>query len=139
MGIFIATCYTVLIVMTNIEAKAQSNLLPPNFDISSLTPQDISDREYGSKIVIVVEQMQIAVIWACKSCLLILYHRLTRMVASKENVAIKLLAVYVALGFVVMEILYFAAWCRPFRQYYAVPTQSTQISRAVLCACEARG
>lgn len=131
MGVFVTSCYSVLIVMSNIEAKAQSNLLPPGFDVTSLDDFEIADREYGSKIVIVVEQMQIAVIWACKACLLILYYRLTRMVASKENVAIKLLAAYVALGFVVMEILYFAAWCRPFRQYWAVPASSPQCSALI--------
>ncbi|ORY08342.1 hypothetical protein BCR34DRAFT_465927, partial [Clohesyomyces aquaticus] len=131
MGIFVTGCYTVLIVMTNIEAKSHSNLLPPGFDVNTLTPKDKSAREYGSKIVVVVEQMQIAVIWACKACLLILYHRLTRMVASKENVAIKLLSAYVALGFVVMEILYFAAWCRPFGEYWAVPTRSSQCNALI--------
>lgn len=131
MGIFVTTCYTVLIVMCNIEAKSQSNLLPPGFDVNSLTTQEIQDREYGSKIVVVVEQMQIAVIWACKATLLILYDRLTHMVQSKENALIKLLAVYVALGFVAMEILYFAAWCRPFSQYWAVPTKSSQCNALI--------
>ncbi|KAF2871506.1 hypothetical protein BDV95DRAFT_467220, partial [Massariosphaeria phaeospora] len=131
MGLFVLACYTVLIVMSNIEAKAQSNLLPPGFNIDSLTRSDIKAREYGSKIVIVMEQMQIAVIWACKACLLILYHRLTRMVASKENVAIKVLVAYVAFGFLVMEILYFAAWCRPFHQYWAVPTSSFQCNALI--------
>jgi hypothetical protein len=131
MGIFITTAYTILVVMANIEAKAQSNLLPPGFDVHVLTSQEISDREYGSKIVIVVEQMQILVIWACKACLLLLYHRLTQSVATRSNIAIKLLAVYVALSFVVMEILYFTAWCRPFNQYWAVPTKSSQCSALI--------
>ena len=121
MGILVTSCYTVLIVMLTMEASTSSNLLPPDFDISTLTPQNIADREYGSKIVVVAEQMQIVVIWACKACLLILYHRLTHMVAVKENVAVKLLAVYLVLGFIVMEILYFSTWCRPFSQYWAVP------------------
>lgn len=131
MGVFVTACYTVLIVMSNIEAKAQSNLLPPGFDLSSLTPQEIADREYGSKIVIVVEQMQIAVIWACKACLLILYYRLTQSVASKSNLSVKILAGYVAFGFVIMEILYFAAWCRPFSEYWAVPTNSSQCNALI--------
>lgn len=112
--------------MTNIEAISDSNLLPPGFPIGELTRQDVSDRQYGSKIVIVVEQMQIAVIWGCKTCLLVLYYRLTRMVNTKENLAIKLLAVYVAFGFILMEILYFAVWCRPFHDYWAIPAPSSQ-------------
>ncbi|KAF2502522.1 hypothetical protein BU16DRAFT_448997 [Lophium mytilinum] len=129
MGLFVLGTYTTLIVMTNIAAKSNSNLLPPGFPLQNLTSEDISDREYGSKIVIVVEQMQIAVIWANKACLLILYYRLTRMVASKENMAIKLLAVYVALAFFVMEILYFGVWCRPFHEYWAIPTYNSQCDR----------
>jgi hypothetical protein len=131
MGCFITACYTVLTIMSSLETKAQSNLLPPGFDVTNLTPKEVADREYGSKIVIVVEQLQIAVIWACKACLLILYHRLTRMVAIRENVAIRILAAYVAFGFVVMQILYFAAWCRPFKQYWAVPARSSQCNALI--------
>lgn len=39
-----------------------------------------------------------------------------------QNRAVKLLAVYIALGFVVMEVLYLAVWCRPFHMYWAVPS-----------------
>jgi hypothetical protein len=126
MGVVVTGCFTVLIVMSNIVARSQSNLLPPGFKVETLTPQQISHREYGSKIVVVVEQMQIAVIWACKSCLLFLYLQLTHMVATKRNMATKLLAVYVALGFVVMEVLYFAAWCRPFHEYWSITPHSSQ-------------
>ncbi|KAH7383864.1 hypothetical protein BKA66DRAFT_86502 [Pyrenochaeta sp. MPI-SDFR-AT-0127] len=109
----------------------QSNLVPSDFDWSALTADEMIRRRYGSKLVIVVEQMQIAVIWACKVCLLIMYHRLTRTALRNENVAIKLLSGYVALGFIVIEILYFAAWCRPFSEYYAVPTASSQCNALV--------
>ncbi|KAF2634481.1 hypothetical protein P280DRAFT_239584 [Massarina eburnea CBS 473.64] len=131
MTLFVLSTYTVLIVTSNIYAASHSNLLPPGFDMSTLTPTDMRVREHGSKIVIVVEQMQIAVIWACKYCLLILYHRLTHMVSPKSNLAIKLLGAYVALGFVVMEIMYFAVWCRPFSAYWAVPTKSVQCNALI--------
>jgi hypothetical protein len=131
MGIFITTCYTVLIVMSNFEVETQSNLLPIGLDIAGMSAEEISNRRHGSKIVIVVEQMQIAVVWGCKSCLLILYHRLTDSVAAKSNIAIRVLAVYVALGFVIMEILYFAAWCRPFSGYWAVPALSSQCNALI--------
>lgn len=126
MGIFVTTCYTALITTSNIEAKTQSNLLPPTFDITTLTPQQLSARAYGSKIVVVVEQLQIAVIWSCKACLLILYHRLTESVAPTSHRAIRLLAAYVALSLIVMQILYFTTWCRPFRAYWTVPAPSPQ-------------
>jgi len=119
--------YTTLIVTINIVAKSDSNLLPPGFDVSSLTPDQIHDRAYGSKLVLVVEQCQIMTVWCEKLCLLFLYRRLT--VGTWERLAIKLLFCYVAISWVVMEILYFGVWCRPFTMYWAVPS-TTQCTAA---------
>jgi hypothetical protein len=131
MTLFVTTAYTALIVCANRYVKVQSNLLPPGFDISALTDYDRERRRYGSKLVVVVEQTQIATIWACKACLLIMYHRLTRTALRNENIAIKLLAAYVALGFVVMEILYWAVWCRPVTEYWTIPTTNSQCTALI--------
>lgn len=48
----------------------------------------------------------------------------------KQNIAVKIAAVYAGLGFLVMEILYFGVWCRPFNQYWAVPPDNVQCSAA---------
>jgi hypothetical protein len=122
MGLFVLAAYTALVVCSNKYIKAQSNLLPPGFDVATLSKHDLERRRYGSKLAVVTEQTQISVIWACKVCLLIMYHRLTRTALRNENIAIKLLSAYVALGFVVIEILYFAAWCRPVSGYWTLPT-----------------
>lgn len=82
MGLFVFGAYTTLLITANIEMRAQSNLLKPGYPISELTHEEISKRIYGSKMVIVVEQMYIAAIWGCKACLLILYYRLTFVSAS---------------------------------------------------------
>jgi hypothetical protein len=132
MGLFVTAAYTALIVCSNQYVKAQSNLLPPGFDASSLNAHDLDQRRYGSKLVVVVEQAQISVIWACKATLLIMYHRLTRTALHNENLAIKLLSAYVALGFIVMEILYFAAWCRPISEYWAVPEPNSSECNALI-------
>jgi hypothetical protein len=56
----VALCfYTTLIASINIVRDTSSNLLPPGFDVNSLTKQDVQDREYGSKMVLVVEQCQV--------------------------------------------------------------------------------
>lgn len=74
----LAVCtYTVVIVTINIVADYNSNLLPPGFDESTLTPKDITSRIYGSKMVLVVEQCQCWTIWAIKACLLLMYLRIT--------------------------------------------------------------
>jgi hypothetical protein len=131
MGLFVLAAYTALIVCANKVIKAQSNLLPPGFDLSVLTEHDLARRRYGSKLVVVVEQAQITVIWACKASLLIMYHRLTRTALRNENIAIRLLSVYVVLGFVVMEILYFAVWCRPIKEYWTIPTNNSQCNALI--------
>ncbi|KAF2236670.1 hypothetical protein EV356DRAFT_64656 [Viridothelium virens] len=128
--VLLALCtYTVLIVTINIVSDDETNLLPPGFDINSLTKDDIRERKIGSKLVLVVEQTQILTVWAVKTCLLIMYYRLT--IVRKENVAVVALAIYVAFGFVFMEIFYFGVWCRPFHDYWAVPTPNPQCSAAI--------
>lgn len=131
MGLFVSSCYTTFIVISNKYLKAGSNLEPLGFDWSALSAHDIARRRYGSKLMIVVEQMLILVIWTCKTCLLIMYHRLTRTALRTENIAIKLLSAYVAIGFFVTEILYFTAWCRPFSEYYTIPTESRQCNTLI--------
>lgn len=60
----------------NIIARTNSNLIAPGTDLN-FTAEDIAERESGSKWVLVVEQMQCAVIWSVKGCFLIMYNRLT--------------------------------------------------------------
>ncbi|KAK0383392.1 hypothetical protein NLU13_9304 [Sarocladium strictum] len=118
---------TVLMVTMNIIAKTNSNLIDPKQQVV-LTPDEISEREFGSKMVLVTEQMQLVTIWLVKGCLLIMFNRLT--MSLKQNVAVKFVAGYVVVSFVVMEILYLGVWCRPFSQYWAVPPDNVQCSAA---------
>ncbi|KAI1305113.1 hypothetical protein F5Y03DRAFT_164414 [Xylaria venustula] len=118
---------TTLLVALNILSTKNSNLIDPN-DPPMLTPHEIQEREFGSKLVLVVEQMQIATTWLVKACLLIMYSRLT--FGTLQKLFVKIVAGYVAFGFVIMEILYFGVWCRPFNQYWAVPPNSIQCSAA---------
>ncbi|KAJ6437948.1 decarboxylase [Purpureocillium lavendulum] len=118
---------TVLMVCINIISQTNSNLIDPRKP-ATLTPDDITQRRFGSKIVLVSEQMQILTIWTVKACLLLMYHRLT--LSLKGNLIVKIVAGYVAVSFVVMEILYLGVWCRPFSQYWAVPPDNPQCSAA---------
>ncbi|KAI1848303.1 hypothetical protein JX265_013829 [Neoarthrinium moseri] len=118
---------TVLIACMNILGTTNTNLIDPN-DTTVLTPESIVERTYGSKLVLVVEQMQIITVWLIKACLLIMYGRLT--MSLKQNLAVKIVAGYVAFGFILMEVLYLGVWCRPFSEYWAVPTANAQCSAA---------
>ena len=56
----LALCfYTTLIATINIVRNTSSNLLPPGFDVNNLSKADKSEREYGSKLILVVEQCQV--------------------------------------------------------------------------------
>lgn len=106
-----------------------SNLIPPGEDVSTFSQAEIDTRIFGSKLVLVVEQMQILTIWLIKVCLLTMYLRMTLVLPQHRLVIITF--VYVGVTFVVMELLYFAVWCRPFQQYWALPTNSSMLC----CAC----
>jgi hypothetical protein len=112
--------------------KTNSNLLEPGSDVSKYSQAEIDNRIYGSKLVLVVEQMQILTTWLVKTCLLIMYNRMT--LALPQHWVVQGTAIYVGVAFVgdllryqpsdyrltnpkvVMEVLYFGVWCRPFNQ-----------------------
>lgn len=119
---------TVLIAVMQAISKTNSNLIPPGDDISNYSAAEIRSRIYGSKLVLVVEQMQILTIWLIKSCLLIMYNRMTSVLPQHKIVIAT--SIYVGLTFVTMEVLYLGVWCRPFSQYWAVPPNSSQCSAA---------
>lgn len=119
---------TVLIAVMQEITKSNSNLIPPGDDIDNYSAAEIRGRVYGSKLVLVVEQMQILTIWLIKSCLLIMYNRMTTVLPQHKLVIAT--SVYVGLTFVTMEVLYLGVWCRPFNQYWAVPPNSSQCSAA---------
>ncbi|KAM0722948.1 hypothetical protein Q7P37_001146 [Cladosporium fusiforme] len=121
--------FTVLIATVNIVESTSSNLLPPGYDVENMTQADLDERTLGSKLILVVENCQMLVIWGTKVCLLIMYFRFTTLM--RESVAIKIIAAYVAISYVVMEILYMGVWCRPFHNYWAVPTPNAQCNTAI--------
>ena len=121
--------YTVLIATINVVEGTSSNLLPPGYDTENMNQADIEERTFGSKLILVVENCQMLVIWGTKACLLIMYLRFTTF--RKENTAIKAVAAYVAISYVVMEVLYLGYWCRPFHNYWYVAI-TTNLLR--LCA-----
>ncbi|KAF5593532.1 RGT2-Sensor of high external glucose concentration [Fusarium pseudocircinatum] len=117
--------YTALLAIVSVLTRTPTNLINPD-DHIVLTPEDIKLREYGSKLVLVTEHMQMITLWGVKGCLLFMYGRLT--MSLKQNFLVKLVAGYVVVGFVVMQILWFAAWCRPFNHYWQVPPDDLNCS-----------
>ncbi len=122
-SLLIQGLYTALVVCLNVISQGGgSNLYPPEM-AGTFTPTEVEERIYGSKIVVVSEQAMLNVIYTIKSCMLIMYTRLTLGLASQR--AVRYLAVYVACGLVATETAFFTA-CRPFDGYWAMPPPDPQ-------------
>jgi hypothetical protein len=68
---------TVLMGAMHVVVRSSSNLIAPGEDFTRFSADEIQRRIYGSKLVLVVEQMQCCTIWFVKACLLLMYRRMT--------------------------------------------------------------
>ncbi|KAJ5226394.1 hypothetical protein N7468_007619 [Penicillium chermesinum] len=121
--------YTILCVALNeVATGGGSNLMTPE-DIAALKgPHGAAihaEREKGSKWVFVSEHAFILCVWSLKACMLVIYARITE--GTRQQRWIKLIAVYVGLGFIATELALFLI-CRPLHNYWAVPTPNYQCS-----------
>ncbi|PNS15374.1 Non-canonical poly(A) RNA polymerase PAPD5 [Sphaceloma murrayae] len=128
--------YTGLIVCMNVIASGGgSNLYLPGED-ANFTAEDIKDRIFGSKIVIVSEQCMLCVIYSLKACVLLFYRRL--MTGLNRQRLVTYVSYAVILGWLATEIAFFTA-CRPFNGYWAVPPPDPQCTTlehyAIVQAC----
>ncbi|KAH7024422.1 uncharacterized protein B0I36DRAFT_331372 [Microdochium trichocladiopsis] len=123
--VFAMFCFTGMLIVVHILTYTPTNLINPADGIV-LTPEDIDLRVYGSKLVLVVEETQMFTIWSIKGCFLLMYSRLT--ISLKQNWMVKALTIYCIVTFIVMQILFFAAWCRPFHNYWQVPPDDLNCS-----------
>ncbi|KAH9209079.1 hypothetical protein DL95DRAFT_344790 [Leptodontidium sp. 2 PMI_412] len=121
--ILVTLTFTGVIVSTNQVANNGSNYLPPG-EAELLTEPEIVSAIWGSKMTFVLEEFTLSTTWLIKGCLLLLYGRLT--LGLKQNTAVKFLAYYCLLGFVVVQVLFLGVWCRPIQQYWAVPVVNSQ-------------
>ena len=62
----------------------KGNLIAPDEDVATFSQHEIDERILGSKLVLVVEQMQIITVWLIKACLLLMYSRVTYVSQSRR-------------------------------------------------------
>ncbi|KAL9129466.1 MAG: hypothetical protein Q9217_002100, partial [Psora testacea] len=116
--------FTLVIVSLNMTAQNLSNYLPPG-RFETLTPEEVENAVYGSKFVFITEEFQLATLWLCKACLLILYSSMTSGLP-KQHRLVKVVGGYCILGYIVTQVLFLALWCRPIQQYWQVPVDNSQ-------------
>ncbi|KAF2404002.1 hypothetical protein EJ06DRAFT_505487 [Trichodelitschia bisporula] len=118
-----AAWYTTLIVCLNvIAAGGGSNLAPPG-RLQGISEEEIRERVWGSKIVVVSEQAMLNTIYTLKACLLLMYARLTAGSAYARWV--RLLALYTGTGWLASQTAFLTA-CRPLNGYWTVPAPNAQ-------------
>ena len=98
MLIFSQITDTVLNVVMDRMVTYGNILLYPDEDASTFSPEEAWARSHGSKLCIVVEQMQIATVWLTKACILIIYARVTGMLSQYKLVIAT--AIYVGITWV---------------------------------------
>ncbi|KFZ16484.1 hypothetical protein V501_02224 [Pseudogymnoascus sp. VKM F-4519 (FW-2642)] len=86
--------------------------------VATWTDAEKKEHIKNAILVQVCEQFMLATVYSVKVCMLLIYGRLT--MGLKERFAVKLLAGYVALGFIGTELSMFLL-CRPYNQYWAIP------------------
>ncbi|EAW07314.1 uncharacterized protein ACLA_020210 [Aspergillus clavatus NRRL 1] len=123
--LFAVVWYTLLCVSLNQVASGGGSNLMTDDDIRNLTPETHAERVRGSKWVFVSEHSFILSIWAMKSCMLVIYARITEGLFARKLV--NYLSIYVGLGFLAVELSLFLI-CRPLSNYWAVPTPDYQCS-----------
>ncbi|KAL2814256.1 hypothetical protein BJX63DRAFT_431413 [Aspergillus granulosus] len=117
--------YTSLLILIQISSRYATNLMDPaDYDQVLGDPQQVRDRIFGSKIVIGLEQCMLFSTWGVKICMLAMFWRLTKNL--RLHLYVRIVAVYVAVGFVVIMVTYYAVYCRPFSQYWAMPVDNLQ-------------
>ncbi|KAL8300867.1 hypothetical protein RB593_010298 [Gaeumannomyces tritici] len=121
--------YTTLVVTLNLTCQnGGSNLYPP-WTPQNFTDQQIKDRIFGFKLVLVSEQSMLNVIYTIRACMLVMYRRLTLGPTAQRLV--KYLGWYVIAGYTSTQIAFFAG-CRPFYNYRAMPAPDIQCNTLLI-------
>ncbi|KAB8079686.1 hypothetical protein BDV29DRAFT_187020 [Aspergillus leporis] len=122
----VTTVLYILLTVYLIEVDKYGTNGVPLDKIDEIDPSTFSDRIKGSKLVVVVEQLWLGLIWGCKACLLLLYATMTS--GLPQHRIVKIIGAFCAVSFVLIEILFFGAWCHPFSAYWSMPPKNIQCS-----------
>ena len=71
-----AAAYTGVVVASNEVAVNGSNYIPEGEELT-WTPEQFRQAEWGSKMLMALEEFMMGTLWLVKTCLLILYYRMT--------------------------------------------------------------
>ncbi|KAI5808256.1 hypothetical protein DFH27DRAFT_303159 [Peziza echinospora] len=105
------------VVLSITLLRKGTNQLPAGTDRALLSPEEVADREIGSKALVAAWFCYITFIWGAKTCLLLFYRRL--MSGILQIRAVKLAAVLLVATYISTLLSMFLI-CRPFRMNWQV-------------------
>jgi hypothetical protein len=68
--------FTGVVVSSNQVAASGSNYVPDG-TVGQWSPEQMKSAEWGSKMLVALEEFMLATVWLVKACLLLLYARIT--------------------------------------------------------------
>ncbi|TVY25843.1 hypothetical protein LHYA1_G006198 [Lachnellula hyalina] len=122
----LAMCfYTTLLIFINYSSPYATNLYPEDqAEAIFADPKDVADRVFGSKLVIPLEQSMLASTWLVKLCIWTFVLRIAAK--TKYERYMFYLLTYIVVGYLTIQVCYYAILCRPFQQYWAMPVRNPQ-------------
>ncbi|KAF7546313.1 hypothetical protein G7Z17_g8528 [Cylindrodendrum hubeiense] len=124
--VFALVNFTGVVVCINEVAKNGSNYLPEDV-AEALDDAGRAQAIWGSKMTFVLEIFTMTATWTVKVCLLLLYSRLTAGTSTRQGLAVKIIAAYVALTYLLVTFLFVFYWCDPsVVEYWRVPVKILQ-------------
>lgn len=91
---------------------------------ASLSPSGVAQAVFGSKMTFVLEIFTMTATWTVKACLLLLYARLTEGTSIRQKWAVRFVAFYAILTYLLCTFLFVFYWCSPHvYEYWAVPVR----------------
>ncbi|KAK7416696.1 hypothetical protein QQX98_005022 [Neonectria punicea] len=117
--------FTGVVVCINEVAKNGSNYMEPEV-AAHLTAEGKSRAIFGSKMTFVLEIFTLTATWAVKACLLLLYGRLTEGTSVRQSWAVKIVAGYCVLTYLLVTFMFVFYWCNPTYEYWRVPVRIMQ-------------
>ncbi|OKL62140.1 hypothetical protein UA08_02992 [Talaromyces atroroseus] len=123
--VLLAFCAMIVGLIT--VGRLGTNEIPLGTPIADIGPPSIADRVLGSKWVIITEQMWLATVWGCKACLMLLYNNMTTGLSLHHRL-VQVIGIFTAASYLLIEICFFAVWCRPFHDYWAIPATTRNCS-----------
>jgi hypothetical protein len=126
MMVFALVNFTGVVVCINEVAKNGSNYMEPEA-AAALDAKGVAQAVWGSKMTFVLEIFTLTATWTVKACLLMLYARLTEGTSIRQRWAVRFVAAYCVLTYILCIFLFVFYWCSPRTyEYWAVPVRIMQ-------------